>query len=131
MVITTSASATASAPLSNTLAPFSAAARAAAATGSNPRTACPAATRLAAMGPPMLPRPRNATVLLIGEPLLCLLCRRPRAGRRGATDDDAHALVGAFQDPVHPQIPDDLLEPVLAQVPVPAVQLQGLIGDTE
>ena len=66
-VITTSASATASAPVSKTLAPLSSAAAFNAGTGSNPRTVCPAATRLAAIGPPMLPSPRNAIVAIVGS----------------------------------------------------------------
>ena len=64
MVMTTSASATASAALSNTATPLAAAAVAAAGTGSKPRTVWPAATRFADIGPPMLPSPRNAMVVM-------------------------------------------------------------------
>jgi len=62
IVMTTSASVTASAVLSNTVAPLAAAAAAAAGTGSNPRTVCPALIRFADIGPPMLPKPRKAIV---------------------------------------------------------------------
>ena len=75
-VITTSASATASAPLSNTWAPLSAAAAFSAGTGSKPRTVWPAATRLAAIGPPMWPNPKNAIVRHLG-PFLAMRTRGP------------------------------------------------------
>ena len=71
----------------------------------------------------MWPNPKNATVSS-----LSLLCRRAGPGRFGPTDDHAHDFVGSLEDAVHPQIADDLLQPVLAQVAVPAVQLQRLIG---
>ena len=60
--MTTSAPATASAPLSNTTTPWPAAASAATGTGSKPRTVWPASTRFFDMGPPMWPSPKNATV---------------------------------------------------------------------
>ena len=56
--------ATASGPLSKVVAPCSRAACAAAGTGSKPCTVCPAAMRLAAIGPPMWPSPRNAIVAI-------------------------------------------------------------------
>ena len=40
--------------------------------------------------------------------------RRAGPGRRGPPDHHAHDFVGALQDSVHPQIADDLLQPVLA-----------------
>src|SRR3984893_4841164 len=136
-VITTSASATASAPLSKTCAPFSAAAAFSAATGSKPRTVCPAATRFAAIGPPMWPNPKNATVLtrdppsLLAESSSGLLCGCAGPGGLGPADDHAHDFVGSLEDSVHPQVADDLLQPVLAEVAVAAVQLQRLIGNVE
>ena len=63
-VITTSASSTAWAALSKIWAPLLAATSFAAGTGSKPRTVCPAATRFAAIGPPMWPRPKNAIVVI-------------------------------------------------------------------
>lgn len=62
MVMTTSAPATASTAVSKAATPAAAAADSAAGTGSNPRTAWLAATRFVAMGPPMWPNPRKATV---------------------------------------------------------------------
>src|SRR3984893_4941630 len=131
MVITTSPSATASAPLPKTCTPLSAAADEAAGTGSKPRTVCPALTRFAAIGPPMLPRPRNAIVLICGSSLSLLASAacRLHPGGLGAADHHPHDLVGSLENSVHPQIPDDLLQPVLTQIAVPAVQLQRLVGD--
>src|SRR5271170_6911471 len=128
--MTTSASATASAALSNTLAPLAAAAVAAAGTGSNPRTVWPAVIRFTDIGPPMLPSPRKAILKSsdIGAPLL-----RGRAEPRGlgTADDHPHDLVGTFQNSMHPQVSDDLLQTILAQVAVAAVQLQCLVCDVE
>src|SRR3984893_5630654 len=124
MVITTSPSATASAPLPKTCTPLSAAADEAAGTGSKPRTVCPAATRFAAIGPPMLPRPRNAIVVICGSSLSLL-----HPGGLGAADHHPHDLVGSLENSVHAQVADDLLQSVLSQIAVSAVQLQRLVGD--
>src|SRR3984893_13911850 len=131
MVITTSASATACAPLSNTAAPLSAAAALAAGTGAKPRTVCPALTRFAAIGPPMSPRPRNA-IVVICAPSLSLLASAPwrlHPGGLGAADHHPHDLVGSLENSVHPQVTDDLLQSVLSEVSVAAVQLQRAVGD--
>src|SRR5215218_8251568 len=123
--MTTSASATAAAPVSKTLAPLSSAAAFNAGTGSNALTVRPAATRLAAIGPPMLPSPRNA--MFMPRPFL----RRADTGGFGPTDDHTHDFIGSLEDSMYPQVADDLLETVLIQIPVTAVQLQCLIGDVE
>src|SRR5271166_1658370 len=104
--MTTSASAAASAALSNTQAPPAAAA--AAGTGSNPRTLWPAPTRFADIGAPMLPNPRNAMVVIV-----TFLSGGAEPRGLGPTDDHAHDFVGPFQDSMHPQIADDLLQTVL------------------
>ena len=101
MVITTSVPATASAALSNTATPTAVAAATAAGTGSNPRTLCPAATRFADIGPPMLPNPRNA-IWVIFEPFLNGGLRGSEPRGLGPTDDHPHDFVGAFQNSVHP-----------------------------
>src|ERR1700736_5175981 len=131
MVITTSPCATASAALPKTWTPSPAAAELAAGTGSKPRTVCPAATRFVAIGPPMLPRPRNAIVLICASSpsLLASAASRLHPGGLGAADHHPHDLVGSLEDSVHPQIPDDLLQPVLAQIAVAAVQLQRPVCD--
>src|SRR3979409_1130848 len=127
-VITTSASEAACATLSKISAPLSAAASASAATGSKPRTVCPAATRFAAIGPPMWPNPKNATVLtryppwLLAESSSGRLCGYASLCRLVPADDHAHDFVGSLEDSVHPQVADDLLQPVLAEVAVAAVQ---------
>src|SRR6195952_2333595 len=125
--MTTSAPATASAPESKTLTPLASAASFKAGTGSKPRTVWPAVTRLAAIRPPLLPSPRNAMVVIDLEPF----CLRgsPRPSGFSPADDHPHDFVGSLEDSMHPQIADDLLQPVLAQVPVAAVELQRLIGD--
>ncbi|CFE39857.1 Uncharacterised protein [Mycobacterium tuberculosis] len=64
MVMTTSASATASGALRNTATPCAAAPDAAVGAGSNPRTTWPAPTRFADIGAPMLPKPRKAMVVI-------------------------------------------------------------------
>src|ERR1700758_2639443 len=131
MVITTSPSAAASAPLPKTRTPLSAAAAAAAGTGSKPRTVCPAATRLADIGPPMWPRPRNAIVLICCSSisLLASAACRLHPGGLGATDHHPHDLVGSLENSVHPQVTNDLLQSVLSQISVSAVQLQCAVGD--
>src|SRR5439155_17651628 len=48
-----------------------------------------------------------------------------------ARDDDAHDLVGAFQDLVHPQVPYQLLEAIVVEVAVAAVHLQRVVDDLE
>src|SRR6202011_4741108 len=65
MVITTSASLTASAALAAIATPSAFAVSSDAGTRSKPRTLWPALTRLAAIGPPMLPRPMNAMLVMI------------------------------------------------------------------
>src|ERR1700730_17564194 len=140
MVITTSPSATASAPLPKTCTPLSAAADEAAGTGSKPRTVCPAATRFAAIGPPMLPMPRNAIVVICGSSpsllasaaslsLLASAACRLHPGGLGAADHHPHARVGSLENSVHAEVADDLLQSVLSQIAVSAVQLQRLVGD--
>src|SRR5687768_9847685 len=121
-VITTSASATAAVPVSKVLTPLAAAFSRNSGTRSKPWTVCPPATRLAAIGPPILPSPRKATVLI--SAYLSLAGGLGAGGFRPA-DDHAHDLVGPLKDAVHPQIPDDFLQPVLLEVAVSAVQLQG------
>src|ERR1700724_2526708 len=137
MVITTSPCTTASAPLPKTCTPLSAAAELAAGTGSKPRTVCPAATRFAAIGPTMLPRPRNAIVVICASsPSLLASAASPsvlgsavspsvlRPGGLGAADHHPHDLVGSLENSVHAQVADDLLQSVLSQIAAPAVQLQ-------
>src|SRR3546814_16386640 len=60
-------------------------------------------------------------------------CARTAASLRQqlAGDDDAHDLVGAFQDLVHPQVPKVALDGVVLDVAVTAVKLQRLIADLE
>src|SRR5579875_2536325 len=125
MVITTSAARTASAALPNTVAPLASAAAIAAGAGSKPRTACSPATRFAAIGPPILPRPRNAIVVKLSA----LLCAGAYPGGFSPADDHPHDLVGALQDAVHPQVAHDLFQTILAQIAVAAVQLQRLVRD--
>src|ERR1700730_1891002 len=131
MVITTSPCATASAALPKTCTPSPAAAELAAGTGSKPRTVCPAATRFAAIGPPMLPRPRNAIVVICASSLSLLASAdcRLHPGGLGAADPHPHDLVGSLENSVHAQVADDLLQSVLSQIAVPAVQLQRAVGD--
>src|SRR5271163_45211 len=124
MVMTTSASATASAAVSNTEAPLAAAAAAAVGTGSNPRTIWPAPIKFADIGAPMLPNPRNAMVVIV-----TFLSGGAEPCGFGPTDDHSHDFVGPFQDSMHPQIADDLLEAILAQIAIATVQLQRLVGD--
>ncbi len=64
MVMTTSASATASRAEAATAMPSASACAHEAGTRSKPTTRCCALTRLAAMGPPMLPRPMKAMVVI-------------------------------------------------------------------
>src|SRR5271165_2590375 len=64
MVTTASASATALRALAAMVTPAAAAVVFAASTRSKPATEWPALTRLAAIGPPMLPRPRNAILAM-------------------------------------------------------------------
>ena len=53
--------------------------------------------------------------------LLVLLGSGARPGGLGSADDHPHDFVGPLQDAVHPQIAHDLLQTVLAQIPVAAV----------
>src|SRR3981189_2902050 len=120
-VITTSASATASVPLSETCAPLSEKAPFIAATGSKPRTVCPAATRFAAIGRPCGPTPRtqsSTSGLLCGCAGTGGPCRFAGSARGSPTDDHAHDFVGSLEDSMHPKIADDLLQPILAQIAV-------------
>src|SRR5690348_9934430 len=48
-----------------------------------------------------------------------------------AGDDDAHDLVGAFEDLVHPHVAQIALDREVLEITVAAVQLQRLVGDTE
>ena len=66
----------------------------------------------------MWPRPRKATSHRAGSEQL-------------AADDDAHDLVRALEDLVHAQVAHDLLDAVVVQVAVAAVQLQRLVRDAE
>src|SRR5271169_191397 len=125
-MMTTSASATASAAVSNTEAPLAAAAAAAVGTGSNPRTIWPAPIKFADIGAPMLPNPRNAMVVIV-----TFLSGGAEPCGFGPTDDHSHDFVGPFQDSMHPQIADDLLQTILAQIAIATVQLQRLVGDVE
>src|SRR5690348_17076498 len=59
-----------------------------------------------------------------------------RTGRLGsllpeevAGDDDAHDLVGAFEDLMHPQIAQIALDREILEIAVAAMQLQRLVGD--
>src|SRR5271154_1734723 len=70
MVMTISSPATAAAALGATLPPALPRASSAAGTRSKPSTRWPALTRLAAIGPPMLPRPMKAMVLMTSSRLL-------------------------------------------------------------
>src|SRR4029077_18835072 len=99
--MTTSAPATAAGPLFDTTTPLSAAAAAAAGTGSKPCTVWPAATRFFDIGPPMWPNPKNATVdirlTLLRLPRRWRGSVRPRLGR-----SPPHHFVGSLQKAVHP-----------------------------
>ena len=48
-----------------------------------------------------------------------------------ARHDHPHDLVRALQDLVHAQVPDDLLDAVLGEIPVAAMELQRVVGDPE
>lgn len=72
MVMTTSAPSAAARAEPATVIPSARAASSEAGTRSKPRTVWPAFTRLAAMGPPMLPRPMNPMVCAIPSSLSCL-----------------------------------------------------------
>src|SRR6202453_3252878 len=134
IVIATSARDTASTALAAMATPSLAAESRKAATTSKPSTSCPALTRLAAIGPPMLPRPMNAMVVMNVSCVLSFsrpcgrrwreapdegsLAKRPspqpspaKSGRGGLTppdhlarDDHAHDFVGPFEDLVDAQI---------------------------
>src|SRR5215472_17484714 len=67
MVITVSPAATASATVAAALPPFAASASALPAAVSKPVTWCPALTRLAAIGAPILPRPMKPMVAISGS----------------------------------------------------------------
>src|SRR5215470_2431126 len=48
-----------------------------------------------------------------------------------AGDDDAHDLVGAFEDLVHPQVAQIALDREVFEITVAAMQLQRLVDDME
>src|SRR5262245_23313060 len=60
-----------------------------------------------------------------------IACLPPIAPQQLARDDDAHDLVGALQDLVHPEIAHQLLHAVILEIPVAAVDLQCLVADLE
>ena len=57
--------------------------------------------------------------------LSCALCQQ------GAGGDEAHDLVGAFEDLVHAQVADDLLDAVIGEIAIAAKELQGVVRDAE
>src|SRR3954452_21799913 len=126
MVMTTSASFTAATALAMTTTPCSRATARFSGIRSKPCTACPALTRFAAIGLPILPRPRKAIVVIVSLPELLA-----SAADQGARDDEAHDFVGAFEDLVHPEIAHQLLDAVIMQIAVAAEQLQSIVGDVE
>src|SRR5207253_215923 len=75
MVITTSASFTESAALAATVTPSALAWSSRPCTRSKPKTLWPALTRLAAIGPPILPSPMNAMCAIVLPPVQELLSR--------------------------------------------------------
>src|ERR1041385_527729 len=75
MVITTSAPLTEAAALPATVTPSVLAWSSRPCTRSKPETFCPALTRLAAIGPPMLPSPMNAMCAIVLPPVQELLFR--------------------------------------------------------
>src|SRR5581483_6649753 len=48
-----------------------------------------------------------------------------------ARDDDAHDLVGAFEDLMHPHVAEVALDRELLQIPVAAMELQRGVADLE
>src|SRR5580704_11452244 len=103
MVMTTSACATEARAESAMATPVAPALSRKAATRSKPATSWPALTRLAAIGPPILPRPMKAIAV-----------NGSSSNVRSALDhaarhDHAHNLVGAFENLMHAQIAYDLL----------------------
>src|SRR6478736_115095 len=123
--MTTSAAVAASVPESATVSPASRAASTAAGKTSKPTTSCPLPARFRAMGRPIWPSPRNATFMSD------LLVLRSSVREQLAADDHAHDLVRPLQDLMHTQIAHHLLDPVLVEVTVAAVQLQRLVRDGE
>jgi Domain of unknown function (DUF4189) len=53
------------------------------------------------------------------------------ASQHLARDHHAHDLVGALQDLMHAQVAHELLEPIVLQVAVTAMDLQGLVAHVE
>ena len=51
--------------------------------------------------------------------------------QQGAGGDDPHDLVGAFEDLVHAQVADQLLDAEVGEVAVAAEELQRAVGDLE
>src|SRR5689334_20033202 len=98
MVMTMSASFTAAPAFAMTVMPCSLAVARFSGTRSKPSTACPALSRLAAIGLPILPKPMKAMVLIVSLPKVC------SAADQRARDDDAHDLVGAFEDLMDAQV---------------------------
>src|SRR5580692_4284484 len=87
MVTAVSALATASRALGAMATPDAAAAVFAASTRSKPATECPALTRFAAIGAPMLPRPMNA-ILDMGLPDVC-----EEALKRGSSREQVEGII--------------------------------------
>src|SRR5271165_7097142 len=48
-----------------------------------------------------------------------------------ARDDDAHDLVGPFQNLVHAQVAHDLLDAVVGEIAISAEELQRVVGRLE
>src|SRR3546814_15985364 len=82
-----------------------------------------------------VPAPSAGTTAIVvaRKRLADTTCARTAASLRQqlAGDDDAHDLVGAFQDLVHPQVPKVALDGGVLGVAVTAVKRQGLISDIE
>src|SRR5271166_1108959 len=123
MVTTVSASRTASRAARAIVTPVAAAAVFAASTRSKPKTAWPALTRLAAIGAPMLPRPRKAT-LDISAPWRSIL-------DQAARHDHPHDLVRSFEDLMNAQVAHQFFDSVVGEIAIAAEQLQRVVGGVE
>src|ERR1044072_9072859 len=55
----------------------------------------------------------------------------PSIAQQLPADDQPHDLIGAFQDLVNPQVPQDALDGMIAQIAVAAMQLQAAIDHLE
>ncbi len=99
------------------------------------------------MGPPILPRPMKAMMVMVSLAYCVISGHRTsrksaaglrtgrgmtpssiplRAAHQTARDDHPHDLVGALQDLVDAQIADDLLDAVIGEIAVAAMDLQRL-----